>query len=172
MFECVQNYWIINFLLKFVRTFWSMEPAPYAKLTVTINCEQPTILYKRVDEVNFVSNPTDTASFFAGNFELVIRISDNGRYDLYLTFLFLVVYKLNHLGCALFCLCNGSTIPREAGDEQFTTWTYECQEPMSRSLQLPYQACVMAFLQTDLFLVHLFFCERKAVPVQWRSDVN
>ena len=22
------------------------------------------------------------------------------------------------------------------------------------------------FLQTDLFLVHLFFCERKAVPVQ------
>ena len=25
---------------------------------------------------------------------------------------------------------------------------------------------VTAFLQTDLFLVHLFFCERKAVPVQ------
>ena len=46
------------------------------------------------------------------------------------------------------------------------------QEPMSRSLQLPYEAYVTAFLQTDLFLVHLFFCERKAVPVQWRSDVN
>ena len=24
---------------------------------------------------------------------------------------------------------------------------------------------------TDLFLEYLFFCERKAVPVQWRSDV-
>ena len=40
------------------------------------------------------------------------------------------------------------------------------QEPMSRSLQLPYEAYVTAFLQTDLFLVHLFSCERKAVPVQ------
>ena len=40
------------------------------------------------------------------------------------------------------------------------------QEPMSRSLQLPYEAYVTAFLQTDLFLVYLFFCERKAVPVQ------
>ena len=28
------------------------------------------------------------------------------------------------------------------------------------------QANVMAFLQTDVLLVHLFFCERKAVPVQ------
>ena len=37
---------------------------------------------------------------------------------------------------------------------------YQNQEPMSRSLQLPYWAT--AFLQTDLFLVHLFFCERKA----------
>ena len=43
---------------------------------------------------------------------------------------------------------------------------------MSRSLQLPYQAYVTAFSQTDLFLVHLFFCERKTVPVQWRGDVN
>ena len=39
-------------------------------------------------------------------------------------------------------------------------------------MQLPYYAYVTAFLQTDLFLVHLFFCERKAVPVQWRSDIN
>ena len=38
------------------------------------------------------------------------------------------------------------------------------QELMTRSVQLPY--CVTAFLQTDLFLVHLFFRERKAVPVQ------
>ena len=29
-----------------------------------------------------------------------------------------------------------------------------------------------AFLLTDIFLVQLFFCERKAVPVQWRTDVN
>ena len=43
---------------------------------------------------------------------------------------------------------------------------------MTRSMQLPYEAYVTAFLQTDLFLVDLFFCERKAVPVQWRSDVN
>ena len=27
-------------------------------------------------------------------------------------------------------------------------------------------------LQIDLLLAFLFFCERKAVPVQWRSDVN
>jgi len=40
------------------------------------------------------------------------------------------------------------------------------QEPMSRSLQLPHQAYVTAFLQTDLFVVHLFFCEKKAVPFQ------
>ena len=40
------------------------------------------------------------------------------------------------------------------------------QEPMSRSVQLPYKAYVTAFLQTDLFLVYLFFCERKALPVQ------
>ena len=30
-------------------------------------------------------------------------------------------------------------------------------------------ANVTAFLQTDLFLLHLFFCKRKAVPVQWRK---
>ena len=29
-----------------------------------------------------------------------------------------------------------------------------------------------AFLQTDLFLVYLFFCERKAVLVQWRQLVS
>ena len=46
------------------------------------------------------------------------------------------------------------------------------QEPMSRSLQLPYEAYVTAFLQTDLFLVHFFFSERKAITVQWPSDVN
>ena len=40
------------------------------------------------------------------------------------------------------------------------------QEPMSRSLQLPYKAYITAFLQTDLFLEYLFFCERKSVPVQ------
>ena len=28
------------------------------------------------------------------------------------------------------------------------------------------QVYVAAFLQTGLFLVHLFFCERNAVPVQ------
>ena len=33
-------------------------------------------------------------------------------------------------------------------------------------------ADVTAFLQTDLFLVYLLFCERKAVPVKWRSDVK
>ena len=44
-------------------------------------------------------------------------------------------------------------------------WNDIAQEPMSRSLQLPYLAYVTAFLQTELFLVHLFFCERKAVPV-------
>jgi len=54
---------------------------------------------------------------------------------------------------------------------QFLIKSNRCfQEPMSRSLQLPYW--VTAFLQTDLFLVHLFFCERKAVRVQWGSDVN
>ena len=37
---------------------------------------------------------------------------------------------------------------------------------MNRSLQLPYLAYVTAFLQTDLFLVHLFFCEREVVPVR------
>ena len=31
---------------------------------------------------------------------------------------------------------------------------------------------VTAFLQTDLFLAYHFFCERKAVPVQSRSDVK
>ena len=40
------------------------------------------------------------------------------------------------------------------------------QEPMSRSMQLPYSAYVTAFLQTDLRLVYLFSCEKKAVPVQ------
>ena len=43
---------------------------------------------------------------------------------------------------------------------------------MSRSMQLPYKAYVMAFLQTNLFLQYRFFYERKAVPPQWRSDVN
>ena len=43
---------------------------------------------------------------------------------------------------------------------------------MSRTLQLPYEAYATAFLQTDLFLEYLFFCERKAAPVQWRKDVN
>ena len=43
---------------------------------------------------------------------------------------------------------------------------------MSMNLQLPYYDYVTAFLQTDLFLVYLFFCERKAVPVQWRIGVN
>ena len=33
-------------------------------------------------------------------------------------------------------------------------------------------ADVTVFLQIDLFLVHLLLCERKAVPVQWRSDVK
>ena len=40
------------------------------------------------------------------------------------------------------------------------------QEPMIRNIQLPYQATVTTFLQTDLFLVYLLFCERKAVLVQ------
>ena len=43
---------------------------------------------------------------------------------------------------------------------------------MTRSMQLPYQAYVTAFLQTDLFLVYPFFCEIKGVPAQGRSDVN
>ena len=47
------------------------------------------------------------------------------------------------------------------------------QEPMSRSMQLPYWAHVTAFLHIDTTLVvHHFFCERKALPVQWHSDVN
>ena len=48
-------------------------------------------------------------------------------------------------------------------------WTLEsnpvCQELMSRSMQLPYKAYVTSFLQTDLFLVYLFFCERKAISL-------
>ena len=76
---------------------------------------------RETDGYDELRTADDTAGFFAGNFELVIRISDHERYDLYLTFLFLVVYKLNNLDCALFCLCNGSTISRETGDEQFTT---------------------------------------------------
>ena len=43
---------------------------------------------------------------------------------------------------------------------------YCCQEPMSRKMQLSYNAYITAFLQTGLFLVQLFFCEREAVPVQ------
>ena len=39
-------------------------------------------------------------------------------------------------------------------------------------MQLSYWSYVTAFLQTDLFLVSLFFCERKAVLVYWRSDVD
>ena len=34
---------------------------------------------------------------------------------------------------------------------------------MSGSMKRPYKAYVTAFLQTDLFLVYLFFWERKAV---------
>ena len=37
---------------------------------------------------------------------------------------------------------------------------------MSRNMQLPYYDYVTAFLQTDLFLVYLFFCERR----QFRSS--
>ena len=40
------------------------------------------------------------------------------------------------------------------------------REPMSRSMQVAYKAFVKEFLQTNLLLVYLFFCERKAVPVQ------
>ena len=43
---------------------------------------------------------------------------------------------------------------------------------MSRSMQLPYFVYVMAFSQTDLFLVYIFSYERKAVPIQLRDDVN
>ena len=46
------------------------------------------------------------------------------------------------------------------------------KEPMSGSMHFSYQAFVTAFLQTKFFLVYLFSCEIKAVPVQWRSDVN
>ena len=52
-----------QFPVKKMPTYWSVESAPYAKLTVTINCEQRAILW-RVDELHFVSNPTDTAFFF------------------------------------------------------------------------------------------------------------
>ena len=40
------------------------------------------------------------------------------------------------------------------------------QERMTRSMRHRYEADVTAFLKTDLFLVSLFFCKRKAVPVQ------
>ena len=40
------------------------------------------------------------------------------------------------------------------------------QEPISKSLQLPYKAYVTAFLQTDLFFAHLFFWEKR----QFRSS--
>ena len=43
---------------------------------------------------------------------------------------------------------------------------------MCRSMQLLYSAYAMAFLQTELFLLYLFFCDRKALPVLWRSGVN
>ena len=49
---------------------------------------------------------------------------------------------------------------------------YYNQASMSRIMQFRYQVHVMALLQTNLLLVYLFFCERKAVLVQWRSDVN
>ena len=49
---------------------------------------------------------------------------------------------------------------------------YYNQASMSRIMQFRYQVYVMALLQTNLLLVYLFFCERKAVLVQWRSDVN
>ena len=44
--------------------------------------------------------------------------------------------------------------------------SHKYHEPMSRNVQLPYYAYVRAFLRIDLFLVYLFFCERKLVPVQ------
>ena len=37
-----------------------------------------------------------------------------------------------------------------------TSYDESLQEPMTRSLQLPYWAYVTAFLQTDLFLDYLF----------------
>ena len=39
------------------------------------------------------------------------------------------------------------------------------QEPVSRSVQLPYLSYVTAFVQTILFLVYLFSRERTAVSV-------
>ena len=40
-------------------------------------------------------------------------------------------------------------------------------------MQLPYEAYDTTFLQNDVFFLgYLSFCERKAVPVQLRSDVN
>ena len=56
------------------------------------------------------------------------------------------------------------SVGMELENEKTETRYHSCQEPMSRSLQLLYY--VTAFLQTDLFLVYLFFCQRKAVPVQ------
>ena len=41
-----------------------------------------------------------------------------------------------------------------------------------QELATPILSLSQGILQTDLFLVHRFFCERKAVLVQWRSDVN
>ena len=48
-----------------------------------INCEKPTILW-RVDELQFIYNPTETAGFSRENFEIVLRISDHEKYDKYL----------------------------------------------------------------------------------------
>ena len=78
----------------------------------------------------------------------------------------------NEALCSILECQNGISRKFDASMNTQKYWTK--QEPMSRSMQLPYKAYVTAFLQTDLFLVHLkfFFFGRKAVPVQWLSDVN
>ena len=72
--------------------------------------------------MNYILHPTQEALqvFFTGNLEKILRNSDYKKNDHCLNFKFLVLYILNNVGCALFCLCNGSTISRETGNEQFT----------------------------------------------------
>ena len=80
-----------------------------------------------------------------------------------------------------------SVLTRLKGGRQFLLWFWgwrlkglhypwrDCQEPMSRKMQLLCLVYVTAFLQTDLLLVYLFFCERKGSsgPVtQWRQLVS
>ena len=58
------------------------------------------------------------------------------------------------------CLIFGTT----GVDSARSRWVGACNsltKPMSRH-----------FLQTDLFLGYLFFSERKAIPAQWRNEVN